>query len=86
MGADYFLAKELTLCVFCRLFVKCLIPKQNKTQPNTWTAQRNGSRANLRAADLRQEESVRSGGGMGDKWLAGWVTLRQKRNVADLQI
>lgn len=36
--------------------------------------------------DLRQEESVRSGGGMGDKWLAGWVTLRQKRNVADLQI
>lgn len=43
-------------------------------------------RANLGTADLRKEALEGQEGAIGDKWLAGCVTLRPKRSFADLQI
>lgn len=56
MSADLFFCQRTDFAyVFCRLFVKCLIPKQKKNNPAGLECPRKGSKANLRTADLRKE-------------------------------
>lgn len=84
------------VCIFCRLFVKCLIlPSAHPTYPHHPQMKQNatghlkcpGDSLQGKPKGNRSEKgSVRSsGGGMGDKYLAGCKTLRQK-SFADLQI